>query len=57
MRRSSIVTFALFLAAIAGALTAIYFYLAKRERELNEYEELLFSDDFSELSKENNDVG
>ena len=32
---------------IAGALTAAYMYLRRREAELDEYEQLLFSEDFS----------
>ncbi len=47
MRKS--ITIALILAAIAGALVTVYFYLARRERELNEYEEILFSDDLGDL--------
>ncbi len=47
MRKS--ITVALILAAIAGALVTVYFYLARRERELNEYEEILFSDDLGEI--------
>ncbi len=47
MRKS--ITIALILAAVAGALVTIYFYLARRERELNEYEEILFSDDLGDL--------
>ncbi len=47
MRKS--ITIALLLAAIAGALVTVYFYLARRERELNEYEEILFSDDLGEI--------
>ena len=40
-------TFAL-LAAIAGALGAAFFYLRRREEELDEYEQLLFSEDYSD---------
>ncbi len=47
MRKS--ITIALLLAAVAGALVTVYFYLARRERELNEYEEILFSDDLGEI--------
>ncbi len=47
MKKSTIVTIIVLLAAVAGALAAAYFYLARRERELNEYEELLFSEDCS----------
>ena len=34
-----------FLFAAAGALTAAALYLRRREKELDEYESLLFSDD------------
>ena len=36
------------LAAVAGALGAAFFYLRRREEELDEYEQLLFSEDYSE---------
>lgn len=36
----------LFAAAAAGALTAAALYLYHREKELDEYERLLFSDDY-----------
>ncbi len=32
---------------LPGALTAAYMYLRRREAELDEYEQLLFSEDFS----------
>ena len=35
-----------FLFAAAGALTAAALYLYHREKELDEYERLLFSDDY-----------
>ncbi len=47
MRKS--ITIAIILAAVAGALATVYFYLQRRERELNEYEEILFSDDLGEI--------
>lgn len=37
-----------FLFAAAGALTAAALYLRRREKELDEYERLLFSDDMEE---------
>lgn len=37
-----------FLFAAAGALTAAALYLYHREKELDEYERLLFSDDYDE---------
>lgn len=47
MKKSTMVTLLALLAALAGALGAGYLYLLKRERELDEYEEMLFSEDFS----------
>ena len=35
----------LFLSAALGALTAAWLYIRRREKELDEYEQLLFSDD------------
>lgn len=37
-----------FLFAAAGALTAAALYLHRREKELDEYEKLLFSDDMDD---------
>ena len=37
-----------FLFAAAGALTAAALYLHHREKELDEYERLLFSDDYED---------
>ena len=36
------------LAAVAGALAAVAVYLRRREKELDEYERLLFGDDDAE---------
>ncbi len=47
MKKSTFAAFLVFFAAIAGALTAAYMYLRRREAELDEYEQLLFSEDFS----------
>ena len=41
-----------FLFAAAGALTAAALYLYHRERELDEYERLLFSDDYDDFDDE-----
>ena len=38
-----------FLFAAAGALTAAALYLYHREKELDEYERLLFSDDYDDF--------
>lgn len=45
-----------FLAAAAGVLAAIAIYLYRREKELDEYEELLFSDDIDELDDEDETI-
>lgn len=47
MKKSTFAALIVVFAAIAGALTAAYFYLRRREAELDEYEQLLFSEDFS----------
>lgn len=52
MKKSTMVTLLALLAALAGALGAGYLYLLKRERELDEYEEMLFSEDFSHECEE-----
>ncbi len=41
-----------FLFAAAGALTAAALYLYHREKELDEYERLLFSDDYDDYDDE-----
>lgn len=45
MKKSTFGAALAFLAAATGALTAAWLYLRRREKELDEYEELLFSDD------------
>ncbi|MEG1074285.1 MAG: hypothetical protein RSD01_00980 [Ruthenibacterium sp.] len=47
MKKSTFAAVIVFLSAIAGALGAVYLYLRRREAELDEYEQLLFSEDFS----------
>lgn len=48
MKRSTFVAILLFLASAVGALTAAWLYIRRREKELDEYEQLLFSEDFEE---------
>ena len=48
MKKSQFAAVLLFLAAAVGALTAGYLYIRRREKELDEYESLLFSEDFDE---------
>lgn len=45
-----------FLAVAAGVLAAAAIYLYRREKELDEYEELLFSDDIDEFDDEDETV-
>lgn len=57
MKKSTFVTLLVALAAIAGVLGALYFYVLRRERELDEYEQLLFSEDFNdELPDEDDEL-
>ena len=52
MKKSTLVAIIACLSAIAGALGAMFLYLRRREAELDEYEQLLFSEDFSEETPE-----
>lgn len=45
MKKSSLIAVIAALAAIAGALVAVALYLRRREKELDEYERLLFGED------------
>ena len=48
MKKSTFGAILAFLFAAAGALTAAAIYLYRREKELDEYERLLFSDDYDD---------
>lgn len=48
MKRSTFAAAVVFLAAAVGALTAAWLYVRRREKELDEYEQLLFSEDYEE---------
>ena len=48
MRKTTFGAVLAFLFAAAGALTAAALYLYHREKELDEYERLLFSDDYED---------
>lgn len=48
VKKSTFVAVLVALAAVAGVLGALYFYVLRREKELDEYEQLLFSEDFNE---------
>lgn len=47
MKKSTIAAIVALFAAVVGALVAAFIYLRRREAELDEYENLLFSEDFS----------
>lgn len=48
MKKSTFAVVLVFLAAVAGALAAAYMYIQRREKELDEYEQLLFSEEFNQ---------
>lgn len=48
VKKSTVIALMVALAAVAGVLGALYFYVLRREKELDEYEQLLFSEDFNE---------
>ena len=48
MKKSTFGAALAFLAAVAGVLTAVALYLYRREKELDEYEQLLFSDEYDD---------
>ena len=52
MKESTFGAILAFLFAAAGALTAAALYLRRREKELDEYERLLFSDDYDDFDDE-----
>lgn len=53
MKRSTFGAILAFLFAAAGALTAAALYLRRREKELDEYERLLYSDDGDDYDDDN----
>ena len=48
MKKSTLISLIVFLSAVAGALGAAYLYLKKREKELDEYEQMLFSEEYED---------
>ena len=52
MKKSTFGAVLAFLFAAVGALTAAALYLYHREKELDEYERLLFSDDYDDFDDE-----
>lgn len=55
MKKSTSGAVLAFLFAAAGALTAAALYLYHREKELDEYERLLFSDDYDDFDDEDDE--
>ena len=51
MKKSCLVAVIAVLAAVAGALAAVALYLNRREKELDEYERLLFGEDDAETEE------
>ena len=49
MKKSCLIAVIATLAAVAGALAAVAVYLHRREKELDEYERLLFGEDKAEI--------
>ncbi len=47
MKKSTLIAILAALSAVIGVLVAMCVYLRRRESELDEYEQLLFSEDFS----------
>ena len=52
MKKSCLIAVIATLAAVAGALAAVAVYLRRREKELDEYERLLFSDEYDDFDDE-----
>ena len=55
MKKSTFGAVLAFLFAAAGALTAAALYLYHREKELDEYERLLVSDDYDDFDDEDDE--
>ena len=55
MKKSTFGAALAFLAAAAGVLTAVAIYLCRREKELDEYERLLYSDDYDDFDEDGDD--
>ena len=56
MKKSTFGAALLFLAAAVGVLTAVALYLRRREKELDEYEKLLFSDEYDDEDEADDDA-
>ncbi len=47
MKKSTLLSLIIILSALIGAVSAMYIYLMKREKELDEYERILFEGDIT----------
>jgi hypothetical protein len=56
MKKSTFGAILAFLAAAVGVLTAVALYLRRREKELDEYEKLLFSDESEDEADDEDDA-
>lgn len=56
MKKSTFAAILIFLSAAVGALVAAYMYIQRREKELDEYEQLLFSEEFNQTVPSNEEV-
>lgn len=57
MKKSTFAAILAFIAAATGALVAAALYIRRREKELDEYEQLLFSEDFNDSIEEDEEAG
>ena len=57
MKKSCLIAVIATLAAVAGALAAVAVYLRRREKELDEYERLLFGEDTAAPAEEEPEIG
>lgn len=55
MKKTTLIALSFMLVALAGALATGYYFLVRRERELDEYEQALFSEEmYSDVNEEKN---
>lgn len=55
MKKSTFAAILAFIAAATGALVAAALYIRRREKELDEYEQLLFSEDFNDAIEDDDE--
>ncbi len=56
VKKSTFAAILAFIAAATGALVAAALYIRRREKELDEYEQLLFSEDFNDSIEEEDEA-